>query len=153
VLGRFFAAVATGGALAVQLPTHRVSLLHRDLVEVAELAEWRETTRHVQHAIVQNDAGFYYDILSALAERVDLWETEYWHVMSGPAAILDWIRGTGLRPFLAALTTDAERRRFEAALLERLTASYPRRSDGRVLFPFRRVFFVAYRSSAHDARP
>ena len=65
--------------------------------------------------------------------------------MDGPEAIVTWIRGTGLRPFLSALPSEEERRRFEAMLLERIAASYPRHGDGKVLFPFRRLFFVAYR--------
>lgn len=142
---RLFAAVAAGGALAVQLPAHLHSPLHRHILEVAARPAWADTLRNVGHGIVAHDAGFYYDVLAPLAARVDLWETEYGHVMDGPDAILTWIRGTGLRPFLAALPDDAARGRFEAELLERVAASYPRRRDGRVLFPFRRLFFVAYR--------
>src|SRR5436305_1869947 len=84
----------------------------------------------------------------SLAARVDLWVTEYQHVLDGPAAIVDWIRGTGLRPFLQALADDAERDRFEARLLAAVAAGYPRQADGRVLFPFRRLFVVASRGSA-----
>jgi trans-aconitate 2-methyltransferase len=80
-----------------------------------------------------------------VASRVDLWVTEYCHVLSDPQEILHWMRGTGLRPFYSALPTDADRADFEAALLERVTVSYPRQQDGKVLFPFRRLFFVAYR--------
>ena len=95
---------------------------------------------------------FYYDALCSVTPHLDLWETEYYHVVSDPQAIVDWIRGTGLRPFLSALATDAERRAFEAALLSRVAASYPRRPDGRVLFPFRRLFVIAYRPPTEDGR-
>jgi trans-aconitate 2-methyltransferase len=54
-------------------------------------------------------------------------------------------------PYLDALSCDGERRDFEARLLERYTRSYPRRRDGRVLFPFRRLFFVAYRERSSPA--
>jgi trans-aconitate 2-methyltransferase len=147
MIHRLFAAVAPGGALAVQLPTHRTSLLHRHIQEIAGLPEWAEATRDVRHGISTHDAGYYYDALRSATERIDLWETEYFHVMNGPEAILEWIRGTGLRPYLSALADEDERRRFEAALLERVAVSYPRRSDGRVLFPFRRLFFVGYRGA------
>jgi trans-aconitate 2-methyltransferase len=145
VVERWFGAVASGGALAVQIPSHLHSALHQHIVEVAGLPEWAAATRGVRHGITVRDPGFYYDILSPLAERVDLWVTEYVHVMDSPEAILTWIRSTGLRPFLNALTNDDERDRFEAALLERVTVSYPRQRDGKILFPFRRLFFVAYR--------
>jgi trans-aconitate 2-methyltransferase len=60
-------------------------------------------------------------------------------------SIVDWISSTGLRPFLDALDIDAERKGFVDLLNTRVAASYPRRQDGKVLFPFRRLFVVAYR--------
>lgn len=145
-IARWLEAVAPGGALAVQMPSHLQSALHRHILEVAAFPEWQPAMRDVRHGIVAHDADFYYDILSPLAERVDLWVTEYVHVVNGPEDILTWIRATGLRPYLNALASDEERLRFEEALLKRVIVSYPRRSDGRVLFPFRRLFFVGYRT-------
>jgi trans-aconitate 2-methyltransferase len=144
-VARMFRAVAPGGALAVQMPSHLQSPLHQHILEVAALPAWRDTMRNVRHGIVAHDAGFYYDILSELAGRIDLWETVYSHVVDSAEAILTWIRATGLRPYLNALTDDEDRQRFEADLLQRVARSYPPRRDGRVLFPFRRLFFVAYR--------
>ena len=63
--------------------------------------------------------------------------------MESPRAILDWIAGTGLRPFLDRLDPD-EQSEFIDRLAARVAAGYPRRVDGRVLFPFRRLFVVAY---------
>ncbi len=80
------------------------------------------------------------------AIRIDGWVTTYQHVLADPEAIIDWIRGTGLRPFLEALPGEEPRDRFVARLLEQVTADYPRRADGKVIFPFRRLFFVAYRA-------
>ena len=146
VLRRWFAAVAPGGALAVQLPVaHPRSPLHRIVQEVAALPEWAATTAGCDTAVC-HEPGFYYDALSGEAARIDVWETEYSHVMDGPAAIVTWLRATRLRPFLAALPDNDTRSRFEAALLDRLTAAYPRRADGRVLFPFPRLFVVATRA-------
>jgi len=78
------------------------------------------------------------------AARVDVWETEYFHVMPGHEAIVEWYKGTGLRPYLEALKTDADRARFTSEYLEALRTAYPPRPDGRVLFPFRRIFVIAY---------
>ncbi len=142
---RFFGAVAAGGALAVQVPTHAQSALHQNILELANGPRWRDRLGGVHGSIHGHDPAFYYDILYPLAERIELWETEYNHVLAGPEAILTWIRGTGLRPFLHALPDDESRQLFEGELLERVTVAYPRRPDGKVLFPFRRLFFVAYR--------
>ena len=88
---------------------------------------------------------FYYDAIASHAGRIDLWTTEYMHVLEGAEGIVEWYRGTGMRPFLEALPNDAERGRFTAEYLEAVRSAYPIRSDGRVLFPFRRIFLVAYR--------
>ena len=148
VVPRLFGAVAPGGALALQIPAHLESALHRHILAVADEPEWQESTRAARGAINTHSAEFYYDVLCPIAQRIDLWETEYDHVMNGPEEILTWIRGTGLRPFLHALATEQERQRFESLLLERVAVAYPRRRDGRVLFPFRRLFLVAYRDGA-----
>jgi len=66
------------------------------------------------------------------------------HVLESPQAVVEWISSTGLRPFLDALEADADREAFVALLHARVRASYPRRVDGRVLFPFRRTFVIAY---------
>jgi trans-aconitate 2-methyltransferase len=59
--------------------------------------------------------------------------------------IVEWYKGTGMRPFLDALSGDAERGRFTAEYLAAIREGYAARDDGRVLFPFRRLFMVAYR--------
>jgi trans-aconitate 2-methyltransferase len=146
VISRWFAAVAPGGALAVQIPSHLNSAVHRHILEVAADSRWNTLTASAGHAINTAEPPAYYDALCQQAVRVDLWITEYCHVLEGPQEIINWMRGTGLRPFLSVLPTDADRAAFEAMLLERVTVSYPRRVDGKVLFPFRRLFFLAYKN-------
>jgi trans-aconitate 2-methyltransferase len=145
---RLFRAVAPGGALAFQIPIRVDAPIHGPILEVASDPRWREATEAARDAIVGHDPRFYYDLLCAEAERLDLWTTEYQHVLDGPGTILEWLRSTRLRPFLAALPEAADREAFEAALLERITAIFPRRPDGRVLFPFGRLFVIAYRRGA-----
>ena len=91
-----------------------------------------------------NDLPFYYDVLSAKADHLDLWETEYIHIMPSAQAVLEWYKGTGLRPFLDALKSDDHRSEFLHSYLQKLTTAYPPQADGKVLFLFRRLFIVAY---------
>jgi trans-aconitate 2-methyltransferase len=89
----------------------------------------------------------YYDRLIGLATGgIDLWETEYLHILSGPekgeSAVLSWVRGTALRPLLAPLE-QAEQAEFAKRYDAKLQRAYPRRTDGKTLFPFRRLFLVA----------
>ena len=76
---------------------------------------------------------------------MDIWQTEYLHIMANPAAIVEWYKGTGLRPFLDALAAEELKTEFIAQYLERIQLAYPVRGDGRVIFPFRRLFLIAYR--------
>jgi trans-aconitate 2-methyltransferase len=136
---------APGGALAVQAPAHYDSPLHREILEVSRHPAWTDRMEQARGALTNHPPEFYYDLLAPVASRVDVWETIYYHELAGPESVLEWFRGTGLRPFLEALADDAERGRFEAMLGERYEKAYTRRANGRVLFPFRRLFFVAYR--------
>jgi trans-aconitate 2-methyltransferase len=136
--------VAEGGALAVQMPRNYESPSHALMRRVAEEGAWRERLRGVRDLLAVRGPDFYYDLLAPAARRVEIWETEYGHVMESPRAILEWVRGTGLRPFLEPLDA-AERQDFEARYLAALEEAYPRRADGKVLFPFRRLFIVALR--------
>ncbi len=91
------------------------------------------------------EAADYYDLLAPVARAVDLWDTEYVHVLPGPESVVEWTKGTGLRPLLERLGSDEARRTFLEAYAERVAAAFPRRPDRRHLFPFRRRFVIAYR--------
>lgn len=72
---------------------------------------------------------------------MNLWETIYYHILAGPDAVLEWMKGTALRPVLARLSQD-QHEQFLAVYGAKLRAAYPVSSFG-TLFPFRRLFFVA----------
>ena len=136
--------VAEGGALAVQMPRNYDAPSHALMRKVAEDGAWRGRLGGARDLLAVRGPGFYYDLLAPTARRVDLWETEYGHVMESARAVLEWVRGTGLRPFLDPLDED-ERAVFEQNYLAELERAYPRRADGKVLFPFRRLFIIALR--------
>jgi trans-aconitate 2-methyltransferase len=142
LLGR----VAPGGALAVQVPANLDSPAQLAMRELAASADWQRVLppEGVRQWYV-HDVGFYYDCLAPAAQRVDLWTTEYIHILPSAAAVVEWYKGTGLRPFLDALPTDGHRDAFLAEYLALIARDYPLRQDGRVLFPFRRLFVIAYR--------
>lgn len=142
---RVFDQVARGGALAVQMPAHYASPLHENCIAVSMDVRWSDRLAGARDALMENEPAFYYDLLSPRAAHVDIWETEYQHIMANTAAIMEWFCATGLRPFLGDLDNDQERKRFKSMLSERYEAAYPQRSDGRVLMPFRRLFVIAYR--------
>lgn len=145
LIPRLVKGVASGGAFAAQLPAHFKSPVHELMMEVADLSPWSGRMKSAKTAIRVERPGYYYDLMQPLCTRVEIWETEYNHVMDGPAAILEWIRGTGLRPFLEALHNEEERKEFESRYIKKLAAAYPRQRDDKVLFPFRRLFLLGYR--------
>jgi trans-aconitate 2-methyltransferase len=138
--------VSPGGAFAAQIPANFDALAHVIMRDIAKLPAW-----HVRFPVGSlrewqaHDPAFYYDVLAPHAARIDLWETEYLHVMPDARALVEFYKGSGMRPFLDLLPNDTERKQFTKEYLERIRVAYPRRPDGRVLFPFRRLFFVAYR--------
>jgi trans-aconitate 2-methyltransferase len=142
---RAFAQVAPGGARAVQMPAYIDAVAHAAMRAVAARPAWRAYFGGPVREWHVHPASFYYDVLAPHAARLDIWTTDYVHVMPGPAAIVAWYEGTGLRPYLDPLPDQATRRRFLDEYLEAITEAYPARPDGRVLFPFRRLFVIAYR--------
>jgi trans-aconitate 2-methyltransferase len=137
--------LSEGGALAVQMPDNLDEPAHRLMREVAANGAWAlklNAAASARPALAS--AGWYYELLLPLCSKVDLWRTTYYHVLPGAAAVVEWFKGSGLRPFLEPLD-DAER----AAYLSRYTAAvslaYPPSSDQSVLLPFPRVFMVAVR--------
>jgi trans-aconitate 2-methyltransferase len=132
-----------GGALAVQMPRNFEAPTHTILRELARTPPWASRMSAREPYWVKTPS-FYYDVLSPVSTTLDLWETEYQHVLPDHHAIVEWYKGTGLRPYLEALPPD-EHPAFLEALEARLVEAYPRLADGRVLFPFLRLFFVAVR--------
>ncbi len=145
VLPRLLAQVREGGALAMQVPANMDAPAHALMRDVGAMATWRRYFGKPVREWFVEAVERYYDIMAPHAGRVDLWVTEYQHVMEGPEALVEWYRGTGLRPWLDALPDEETRKRFEADYLAAIRPAYPPRGDGRVLFPFRRLFLVAYR--------
>lgn len=142
---RLLAQTGPAGVLAAQMPSHLTSPLHQQIRRVADTPEWQRRMAAAHRAIGVETPAFYYDTLRPHAHRLEIWETEYGHVLPDAEAIVDWIRGTGLRPYLDALETDDQRSRFLEKLLTGVREAYPPRIDGRVLFPFKRLFLVAQR--------
>lgn len=145
LVGRLFASVAPGGALAFQIPSADFALVYELIRATALEGAWASRMTEALDTFTMESPGAYYDLLAPSARSLDIWETQYYHVLDSPSAVVDWIASTGLRPFLGALDSEDERQAFLGSVRERVCSSYARQNDGRVLFPFKRVFVVAYR--------
>jgi len=148
LIPRLLASLAPGGWLAVQMPLNGDAPSHRLMRETladggpgGEPLGPPELRAALERPWVAQPAA-YHALLAGHAAGVDVWETTYLHRLEGDDPVLAWVSSTGLRPVLAALGP-ADRDAFLAAYAARLRVAYPQSADGRTLFPFRRVFFVA----------
>ncbi|MFN8525467.1 MAG: methyltransferase domain-containing protein [Chloroflexota bacterium] len=147
---RLFSFVAPGGCLAVQMPlswdapSHR--LMRQTLQDGGPGGSSLGTPELYQGVARKwvDDATDYYDLLAGSAATMDIWHTEYLQVLQGQDAVLEWVKGTGLRPILDGLD-DAQRAVYLETYARRLRETYPQRADGHTLYPFRRLFIVATR--------
>ena len=143
LLPRLAAQLAPGGVLAIQMPDNRTSPSHLLMDEAAATGPWYARLarlRPVYGSMQSPDA--YYRMLAPVAAQVDIWETTYLHVLEGDSPVVEWTKGTALRPYLDALD-EPERAAFLAAYAARIAAAYPKQPDGRTLLPFKRIFIVA----------
>ena len=144
---RLLSYVAPGGALAVQMPNSQHLPAHALMKEVANdrNAPWAGILADASETYHVQPPAYYYDALRTMASRVNIWQTEYLQIMDGPQAILDWVRSTAMRRYTLPLPNDAMRRAFEQRCLERFREAYPANDQGKSLFPYRRMFIIAYR--------
>jgi trans-aconitate 2-methyltransferase len=140
---RLLGMLAPGGVLAVQMPHNHDSPSHQAMREAAADGAWSARLHNVRSIAPVAEPAAYHRMLAGGA-ALDIWETEYLHVLAGPDPVVEWTKGTGLRPYLDRLEGD-DRQGFLAAYAARVAAAYPPEPDGRTLFPFRRLFVVAQR--------
>jgi trans-aconitate 2-methyltransferase len=144
-LQRLLGALPAGGVLAVQMPDNTSEPALALMREVASSGPW--AARLAVAAAARDDLpspADYYDLLRPRCARLDIWHTVYNHVMAGPEAIVEWFRGSALRPFLSPLDDDM-RRGFAADFGARIAKAYSMRFDGKVLLRFPRLFIIAVR--------
>ena len=139
---RLLGMLAPGGVLAVQMPRNHGAPSHTEMVAAAGAGPWADTLRPLLRASPVAAPAVYYDILRPRCAGLDIWEVEYIQVLAGDNPVVEFTRGSALKPLLDALPADW-RADFEADYARRIAAAYPPQSDGRTLFPFRRLFIIA----------
>lgn len=146
VLERLLKALKPGAVLAVQIPDNLAEPSHLAMEAAAQAGPWADTL--AKAGLARDplpDKTVYYDRLQPHAAHLDLWHTIYTHPLDGAGAIVDWVRGTGLRPYLEPLGEE-ERVAFLADYTARIAEAYPARADGKALLWFPRLFIVAVRA-------
>jgi trans-aconitate 2-methyltransferase len=152
LLPRLVDQLAPGGVLAVQMPLSWHAPSHRLMRDVlagggpggAPLGDAALRERLSRPPVMQPDE--YYALLAPRADQVDIWKTDYLHVLGGDDPVLSWVTGTGLRPILQALMP-TERARFLHQYRRRLAQAYPPGPDKKTLYLFPRLFVLVTRAA------
>lgn len=141
LLRKLLGLLRPGGILAFQIPMQYEEPIHRIISELIRREPWRDALERLRlfHHLSRNG---YVELLTTYAADCDIWETTYYHLLGSHADIIEWYRGTGLRPYLAALS-EPERETFSAAVFREVVRHYPPLATGQVLFRFPRFFAVA----------
>jgi trans-aconitate 2-methyltransferase len=139
VLARLLQSLPSGGVLAVQMPdnTSEPALMVMEKVAVSL----------GQSNAARNDLPrpeSYYDLLRPLCSHVNIWHTHYNHIIESHDGVVEWFKGSGLRPFLAPLDA-ATRETFIVKYTDEIRLAYPARFDGKVMLKFPRLFILAVR--------
>src|SRR5215469_6668064 len=137
-----FNSLAPGGTFALQIPRNFGAPSHTSMGEAARMGPWRPILDPLLRPAPVEAPAFYYNLLAPIAGKLDMWETEYLQVLGGGHAVKEYTKSTWLSPLLAALD-EPMRSQFEDTYTQLVDARYPRRPDGKTLFPFRRMFIIA----------
>jgi trans-aconitate 2-methyltransferase len=145
VLARLLNALPAGGVLAVQMPDNTTEPALMLMEKVALSGPWAAAITAAGAA--RNDLPRpedYYDLLRPLCSRIDIWHTHYNHVIEDHAGVVEWFKGSALRPYLAPLEA-AQRETFTARFADEIRQAYSARFDGTVMLKFPRLFILAVR--------
>ena len=142
LLPKLMSLLRQGGVLAVQIPIQSEHPVHIIMNELVTTAKWKDKLSQRNYNNLSTSE--YYDVLSGISDDFEVWETIYCHRMPSYESIIEWYRGTGLRPYLEQLSaTDAED--FVSNVYRELKNRYKIQSNGEIMFRFPRLFFIAKR--------
>lgn len=130
-----------GGILAVQTPMNYKEPIHIIISELVMSEKWKD--KFAKPRIFYNlTQGEYFDLLSDISSDFSIWETVYCHRMASHNSIMEWYKGTGLRPYLVALN-ESDAKEFENDVYSEIVKAYPIQKNGEIIFRFPRFFFTA----------
>src|SRR5271157_3851245 len=133
-----------GGVLAISVPRFYEMPISKIIARIAGNEKWKAATKGAAAAFTRHDYQFYYNLISPDYQAVEMWQTDYIHVLESQSAIIEWTSSTGMKPYLDRLK-DEDKLQFEDEVLSEIKFDYLVQKNGKVLFPFRRLFMVGYK--------
>jgi trans-aconitate 2-methyltransferase len=145
LLLNFINMVKKNGALAVQLPLYNEMPICEIIDNVFKKVQSGKQKFDLNSVFTFHNSKFYYDVLINHVEQIEIWETTYIHIMNSCKEIIEMIKSTGMKPYLEKINEDKEKIEFEERVFSELNKVYIQQKNGKVLFPFKRLFFIAYK--------
>ena len=137
--------LSENGVVAIQVPKFQDMPLGQIIDSVSQKNRWKENLEGCSQLFTYHDSHYYYDLLADKMELIDMWETDYIHVMPSRVAIIDWISSTAMKPYLDKINNENDKKDFEGEILNEIEKCYPMQKNGNVLFPFKRLFLIGYK--------
>ncbi len=143
LIPNLFSALSEDGVLAIQVPETRNMPMYKILSAMYSHPKWAQKFAGIREFYTL-ELEEYYDLLARISPAFSIWESTYIHCIDGIDGLIEWYRGSGLRPYLAVLD-EAEQMEFIQEVKTRLREFYPLRADGTLLMRFPRLFFTLAR--------
>jgi trans-aconitate 2-methyltransferase len=145
LMRRLMAALKPAGVLAFQVPALYNQPAAQAVNDLAKSSSWQPYRLQEKYTLCVHQPGAYYDWLVPLSKRLQIWETVYFHELENHHRMIEFYSSTGLKPYLEGLSSEDLRDRFKAEVLDVYRMLFPTQPNGKVLFPFRRLFVIAGR--------
>lgn len=143
IIKSFFNLLKDSGLIAVQLPLFWEMPIGKSIAKIEGNSKWTPMIKGVKALMTIHSLSYYYDCLSELSDSIDIWITNYMHIMKSHLSILEMMRSTALKPYLERLKYEEEKKEFEELVLKDIKSDYTQQKNGNVIFPFKRLFFIA----------
>ncbi len=145
LMPRLIAALKPSGILAFQMPALYDQPAAQAANELANSSAWQSYRLHERYTLCVHRPGAYYDWLAPFSKLTQIWETVYFHELENHHGIVEFYSSTGLKPYLDGLPSEELRDRFKGEIHDVYRRLFPAQLNGKVLFPFRRLFAIAAR--------
>lgn len=141
LIPEMYSLLKKNGVLAIQVPANHEEPIQQIIVNISKREEWKDKIGNLK-TFYYYEPSLYYDIFKSLKADFEIWKTTYFHSLPSHEAIMDWYKGTGLRPYLSELNGE-DKQKFEEEVFSEVKKSYPLQKDGSVIFAFPRLFMIA----------
>ena len=129
-----------GGVFAAQFPMNDTEPVYQIIRDMAEEERWNFKNVEVDYngSLTPHE---YFNLLTRHCSSFQMWETKYYHDLKNHEALVEWVKGTRIRPFLVHLDDDGKKA-YEKELLRRVKEMYTPMSNGEVIMCFNRFFMI-----------